>query len=132
MKINRKNDIALLLLRLTFGGAMIYGHGWGKLLRLFGDDPITFADPFGIGPTASLALAAFAEVLCALLIMVGLFTREATVPLIITMLVAIFFRHWGDPFGKVEKALLYLIPYISLMLTGPGWYSIDAWWRNKP
>ena len=40
MQTDKKRDIALLLLRLTFGGAMIYGHGWGKLMRFFGDDLI--------------------------------------------------------------------------------------------
>ncbi len=60
-------DLALLLLRLTFGGMMIYGHGWRKLLRLFGDEPIKFRDVFGMGPEVSLVLAVFAEVLCALL-----------------------------------------------------------------
>ena len=111
---------------------MLYGHGWGKLLRLFGDDPIKFSDPFGIGPPASLALVVFAELFCAFLIAIGLFTRQAAIPLIITMLVAIFYAHLGDPFPKIEKALMYLTAYVSLLLTGPGWYSLDAQWRNQP
>lgn len=131
MTTSKNTDIALLLLRLTFGGAMVYGHGWGKLLRLFGDDPIKFSDPFGIGPAASLALVVFAEFFCALLLFFGLLTRQATIPLIITMLVAIFYAHAGDPFSKIEKALLFLTVYVSLFLTGPGWYSLDAQWRNR-
>lgn len=47
MPTSRQNDIALLLLRLTFGGAMIYGHGWGKLMRLLGDEPIKFYNFMG-------------------------------------------------------------------------------------
>ena len=121
-----KTDIALLLMRLAFGGFMLYGHGWGKLLRLTSGDPIKFADPFGIGPEASLVLVVIAEFLCALLLMLGLFSRYATIPLIITMLVAAFVAHGGDPFAKQEKALMYLIAYISLYLTGPGAYSLDA------
>ena len=67
--MNEKNlDIALLLTRLGFGGAMLYGHGWGKLMRFFGEDPIKFADPFGFGMIPSLSLVTFAEVACAVLI----------------------------------------------------------------
>lgn len=127
---NKKTDFALLLLRLAFGGFMIIGHGWPKLLKLFGEAPIKFMDFMGLGPTASLALATFAELGCALLIMLGLYTRLASLPLIFTMLVAILARHWGDPFGQVEKALMYLFAYLSLLLAGSGWYSLDAQWRK--
>ena len=96
MKNEQLTDVALLLLRIAFGGAMILGHGWSKLLRLFSGDPIQFADPFGLGPTASLALAAFAEFLCSLLVISGLFTRWALIPLMFTMLVAIFAVHWQN------------------------------------
>ncbi len=127
----KRSDIALLLLRITFGGAMIYGHGYGKLMRFFGEDPIKFADPFGIGIIPSLSLATFAEFFCAILIIFGAFTRWATVPLIITMAVALFYVHIADPFGRQEKALLYLVAYVSILLTGPGAYSIDAKWLKK-
>lgn len=131
MDTSKNTDIGLLLLRLCFGGAMLYGHGWGKLMRLFGDDPIKFADPFGLGPEFSLYLVIFAEVVCAFLLMIGLFSRQVTIPLIITMLVAVFMVHISDPFGKMEKGLLYLITYISLLFMGPGRYSVDEWLRNR-
>jgi len=130
MTHNRYHDTVLLLLRLTFGLSMLFGHGLPKLIDLLGDEPVKFYDFMGIGPELSLGLAAFAEAGCALLIALGLFTRLASLPLIVTMLVAIFGAHWGDPFGKYEKALLYLIPYISLLIAGPGWYSIDAQLRK--
>ena len=118
-------DLGLFLLRLTFGGLMFINHGWGKLLKLFGDEPIKFADPFGLGMTASLGLAVFAEVICALLLIIGLFTRWATIPLIITMLIAIFVVHISDPFMRMEKAILFLVPYLIIYLTGPGKFSVD-------
>ena len=124
-------DIAMLLMRLTFGGLMLVNHGWGKMIKLFSEDPIRFADPIGIGMAPSLGLTVFAEALCALLIVVGLGTRLATIPLIITMLVAVFVIHWADPFGDKEMALLYLIPYLAILLLGPGKFSLDSLIKSK-
>ncbi len=128
---SRNVDVALLLLRLSFGAAMAYGHGWGKLNRLFSGEEITFFDPFGIGPVASLGLVVFAEFLCSILIGLGLLTRLAVIPLIITMVVAVFVRHAGDSFGQIEKGLMYLFVYIALLFTGAGAYSIDALIKKK-
>jgi putative oxidoreductase len=129
--ISKTTDIALLLIRIIFGSFMIYGHGWRKLLRLFGDEPIQFADPFGLGPVPSLALAVFAEVVCAAFIIFGAFTRFAAIPLIITMFVAAFVANWEGTFGDKELALLYLFAFASLAIAGPGWYSVDAQLRKK-
>lgn len=118
------HDAGLLILRVFVGVTMLASHGWGKMMKLITGDT-GFADVFGIGETASLILAVFAEVLCSLFIALGLFTRATLIPLIITMLVAVFVIHGDDPFGKKEFGLLYLIPYITLLLTGPGKYSID-------
>ena len=41
------------------------------------------------------------------------------------MFIAASVVHWGDPFGRVEKALLFLTVFVILMMTGPGKYSID-------
>lgn len=119
-------DLSLLLLRVTFGGLMIINHGWSKFMKFFAEEPIKFADPIGIGATASLSLTVFAEVFCAFLLIIGLFTRKVVIPLIITMLVAIFIIHWDDPFGRKEKAFLFLVPYITIMIMGGGYYSVDA------
>ena len=117
-------DLALLLLRLAAGGIMAYRHGWGKLQKMLSGD-MGFADPIGVGEEVSLILTVFAEFLCGILVALGLFTRAALVPLIITMLVAVFIIHADDPFSKQEFGILYLIPYITLFLTGPGKLSLD-------
>ena len=108
----QKVNFALLILRVAIGIFMLT-HGMGKLYKLFGDEPIAFADPIGIGETASLVLAVFAEVFCSVLLIFGLATRLAAIPLIITMFVAGFIVHAGDEFRVKEMAFLYLVVYIS-------------------
>lgn len=119
-------DIARLLLRLVFGLSMIFGHGWPKLMKLTGDGPVDFGDPIGVGPLPSLFLVIFAEVLCAALLVLGWLTRAVTVPLIITMIVAVFIVHATDPFAQMEESILYLCAYLVIFILGPGRYSLDA------
>lgn len=122
---NPKNIHFVLLLARLFIGALMLVHGIPKLEKLLSGAPIQFADPIGIGVTASLILAVFAEVFCSLLIMLGLLTRFACVPLIITMLVAIFQVHFNDSFSKQELAIHYLLVYFILFIAGSGKYSLD-------
>ena len=130
-----KASIGLLLLRLGPCSFLIYGHGWGKLANYTARSE-TFSDPLGVGSPMSLGLAVFAEVFCSIAVMLGLLTRLAAIPLIITMGVAGFIRHAPDPFAKKELALLYLIVFVTIALTGAGRYSLDAkfghlWTRKR-
>lgn len=118
-------DLGLLLLRVATAGFLLFGHGWGKLAN-FGARAPGFRDPLGVGSEVSLALAVFAEVFCALLVIAGAFTRLALVPMIITMLVAAGVVHAADPWAKKELALLFAVPFITLLLTGPGKFSVDG------
>ncbi len=123
-------SIVLLIVRLGAGG-MILTHGIPKIGRLFGEGPVKFADPFGLGPTISLGLAVFAEVICAVLIIVGFKTRLATVPLMITMLTAAFYAHWDDPFGRKELPLLFFLVFLAILAFGAGRYSIDGLMKKR-
>lgn len=117
-------DVALLVLRLVIGGFMLT-HGIGKFQSLFSGEPIQFPDPMGVGATASLTLAVFSEVFCSILIILGLATRFAAIPLFITMMVAAFIVHKDDGFSRQEFPLLYAVIYSTIALIGPGKYSLD-------
>lgn len=85
----------------------------------------SFGDPLGFGVEASLVLTVLAEFLCSILLILGVATRFALIPLMATMAVAWFIVHVDDPFGTQEKAAIYLLCFIVLMITGPGKYSAD-------
>lgn len=118
-------DIGLLLLRVSVAGMMLFCHGWGKLVN-FADKSSTFPDPLGIGSPLSMALAVGAEVFCAAAVIVGFATRFAAVPLVITMLVAAFIVHADDPWRTKEFPLMYLLPFLALIFTGAGRFSVDG------
>lgn len=117
-------SFSLLFLRIIVGVFMIT-HGYGKFLMLFDDGPIKFADPIGIGVTASLILTVFAEFFCSIFLIFGLATRFSAIPLLITMLVAALIVHAPDPFLRKELPLLYAAIYAVIAIAGPGKYSID-------
>ena len=124
------NDVGLLLFRLTFGLTMLIAHGMPKLLN-FQTKMNVFPDPLGIGSSLSLGLTIGSEVVCALLLTLGLFTRIVSAPLVITMLVAAFVVHGNDPWKGKELAFIYMMGYLAMMFVGPGKFSIDHFWRKK-
>ena len=117
-------DVTLLIIRVGVAVLMLI-HGIPKLQMIFTGGEIQFPAVIGLSPAVSLALAVFAEVLCSILILIGLGTRWATIPLIITMLVAVFIFHLNDPFANQELGLLYLFLYVPLLILGSGKYSVD-------
>jgi putative oxidoreductase len=141
------NSIGLLILRLGIGGYLLT-HGWGKLQMMLAGDFDKFGDPIGLGSGPSLVLVVTAEFFCALAVMLGLATRLAAVPIVVSMAVASFVAHGGDPWtmgqgaalfmagesktwASKEPALLFLIPFLALVFTGAGRFSIDGLVRPR-
>ncbi|SFC90250.1 DoxX family protein [Pseudoalteromonas denitrificans] len=126
---NNNHALAPFILRLVLGIIFI-GHGWGKL---FGEgNPDGFAGwlaSMGLEPSYLLAVAAgLSETLGGALLIVGLLTRAAAGSLVIVMLVAISFVHLdAGMFGKggYEFQLLLMAGVMSLLIQGPGKYSLD-------
>lgn len=124
-------DLGLLIGRVSFAAMMLLAHGLPKLQK-YSAISDKFPDPLGVGSPLSLSLAIFSELFCSALVILGLGTRLAATQLIITMAVAAFLVHSGDPFfaapGQKSKefALMYLTAFMVIFLAGPGRYSIDA------
>ena len=115
---------ALLFIRIIAGSFMLT-HGYGKFLMLTGEGPVQFADPIGIGVTATLALAVLAEFICSILLILGIVTRLSAIPLLSTMLVAAFIVHAPDPFMNKELPFLYASVFITILIAGGGKFSLD-------
>lgn len=118
-------SLSLLLLRLVAGATILVNHGMKKVTGFNEIVEKGFPDPMGIGVKASLYLVIFAEVFCSVLLIFGLLTRLAAVPLIIAMGMALFIVHKGIIFGEGEMAGIFLAMFFCILIAGPGKYSLD-------
>lgn len=102
--------IAPLLLRLYLVPVLLQA-GWHKL-SAFDSTVEWFGHPeYGLGlpfPLLLTSLAIAAEVLGSVLLLIGLATRWVTIPLMITMLVAIFAVHWPNGWAAIADPASWL------------------------
>lgn len=70
----RAQDFGLFFLRVSAGLFLLWVHGLPKLLN-YSTQLQIIEDPFHLGTNVTLMLAIFAEVLCPLLIVAGIFVR---------------------------------------------------------
>ena len=132
MRLAYAIPLAIFLFILGLGGYMLT-HGYAKLGMIADDRAATFPDPLGIGNELSLWMAVLVECGGAACVVLGLLTRPAAAALVFTMGVAAFVHHADDPWtmsrvgGSKEPALLYLIPFLALVFTGPGRLALDGW-----
>jgi putative oxidoreductase len=55
----------------------------------------------------------------------------AAIPATITMFVAAFIVHFGDPIETKEMALLYFFAFLVILLSGAGKFSVDGYLNRK-
>lgn len=123
-------NIAMLLLRIFFGVILMLKHGFDKV-RNFDTLQHNFYNFIGMGPKASLILALVAEIFCSLLVVMGLFTRWACLPLLITFLVIIFGHDAGKDLMDSEMAIFYFTAFLVILFCGPGQISVDGMINRK-
>ncbi len=117
-------DLAMLVLRLC-AGIIVIPYGYAKLIH-FAEKKNSFMNFMGIGSPLSLSLVIFAEFFCGVLIVLGLFTRLAAIPLVVAMsVVLVKVNHWNI-FGKDEHVALLLASFLAIFLCGPGRASADG------
>jgi putative oxidoreductase len=112
-------DWALLFLRVSSSLLLLQVHGLPKLLQ-FSEELQRIEDPLGLGAGPTLCLAIFAEVLCPLLILLGLCTRLACLPILVLLLVSLLLVHPQWSLAEGQFAWLLLIIFSTLAISGAG------------
>jgi len=123
-------NAGLFFLRLTGCLLLLYVHGLPKVFH-FSEELTHIEDPFGLGPWMSLLPAIFAEVICPLFILIGVFARLACLPIIGVLLVAMLFVHPGWSIAEGQFGWLLLIIFTTLAITGPGEWRPGASTRRE-
>ncbi len=125
--LSNLKSLPLLLLRLilAFG---FFGPAKMKLRNIEGI--ISWFDSINIPlPAINAYLATGTEALGVVLLALGLGTRLISIPLIITMLIAIITVHLGNGFeagnNGFEIPLYYMIMLFTLLIYGSGKFSLD-------
>jgi putative oxidoreductase len=124
-------DTGLLLFRLLAGFALLRVHGWEKIAN-YREELRSIPDPFGLGGGVTLSIAIFSDVFCAVLVMAGLFTRLASLSILSTTMVGLFFVHFNDAWHDKDVPMVYSIMFGLILLLGPGKYSLDGILSNSP
>lgn len=130
MENNKLSNYGYTLFRVGIPALMLL-HGTHKLEKLMAGGEIKFLDFLGLGTEVSLALAVVGELVAPLFLIVGFKTRWASIPAIITMFVAAFVAHAGEPLDEREHSLLYMIAFIAIAMIGSGAQSLDAWFQKR-
>jgi putative oxidoreductase len=123
-----------VILRVPIG-LILAAHGSQKLFAWFGGYGLEGTGQWmasvGLNPGFVMALlAGSAEFFGGVALILGLFTRPAAIISAMTMLVALFWVHWGNGFfldtHGIEYALALLSATVALIFIGGGKYSLDA------
>lgn len=129
--------VALLGLRLLLAWEF-WQAGWGKLKgeNWFGDIQDAFPFPFNLLPAEwSWLLATWAELVAAVLLVLGLATRLGSLALIVLTTVAWASVHAGLGYNVCDNGwklpLIYLVMLLPLLFGGAGRLSLDHWLKAR-
>ncbi|MBT3802109.1 MAG: DoxX family protein [Bacteroidetes bacterium] len=126
-KIENLKDLPLLAMRII----LAIGFYKPAMMKLKDIDAIAqwFESMHYILPKFNPYLATFTETLGVGLLILGLGVRFISVPLLVTMLVAIATVHWGNGFearnNGSEIPIYYMLMLITLFINGGGKLSLD-------
>ena len=116
-------DAALLYLRVSASLLVLLVHGLPKALHMKSQLG-AIEDPLHLGTAFTLGFAIFAEVVCPVLMILGIATRLAAVPILVVTVVALVLVHPDWTLAQGQFAWMLLILFGTVALGGAGRYRL--------
>lgn len=118
-------DLGLFVMRVMIGISLFRLHGIEKITN-FSGMLSHFPDPLHIGSAPGLIFAMLSDSICSLLIILGLFTRMASLIIVINLLVVFIFMHnFSFMQEHAQLVYVYLAGFLAILAAGPGKISVD-------
>lgn len=122
-------DFGIFFLRLILGGLFTW-HGFDALIH-YNLYLSMSKSTIGLPASFEFNLVVFSQFICGILIVLGLLTRLAAIPIFITMAVAFLIAHKGMPFFQKELPFVYGLLCIAAFILGSGRYSLDNFLQKR-
>jgi putative oxidoreductase len=116
-------DVGLLYLRVAANLLVLAVHGLPKVLH-YTSQAAAIEDPFHFGKMLSISFAIFAEVICPPLMILGIATRLAAIPILVVTMIALLFVHPDWSVSQGQFAWMLLIIFGAIAIAGPGRYRL--------
>src|SRR5260370_40275594 len=116
-------DVALLFLRVTASVLVLFVHGLPKAIH-YASQLDAIEDPLHFGKTLTLGFAIFAEAVCPPLMIAGIATRLAVLPIMLVSAIALGLVHREWTLDQGQFAWMLLIMCGTIAIGGAGPYRI--------
>ncbi|PJR04062.1 DoxX family protein [Avrilella dinanensis] len=127
---NSLYHIVLLGFRVLLSVEMIYAHGLKKL-GIGVAEAEQVPNPLHFPEAINNALAVSANILFPILVILGIFTRLAVLPILALTLTGYFVLHFHDAPLVKDTPFMYSLSYLVILFLGAGRYSLDHYLFKK-
>jgi putative oxidoreductase len=126
----RRFNTTMLVFRVLLSLELIVVHGLKKI-GIDVPQAERVPNPLHFSETFNTAFAISANLFFPVLVMLGLFTRIAIIPILAVTLTGYFVVHWKDALLVKDTPFMYSLSYLFILFVGPGSYSVDYWMDRK-
>lgn len=116
--------LSLLVFRIAISVELMAVHGLKKI-GIGVEAAEQVPNPFGLPGEINQALAIASNLVFPVLVIFGLLTRLAILPVLAVTLSGYFVIHWHDSLWEKDMPFMYSIAFLLLGVLGPGKYSMD-------
>ena len=122
--------ISLFVFRILVSAELMMAHGLKKIgIGVVQAEQIP--NPLCFPETLNRLFAVSANLFFPVMVIVGLFTRIAVLPILAVTLIGYFVVHWNDSLLEKDMPFMYSAVYLLLFVIGPGKYSADHYINQK-